>query len=237
MVSRKPGSSPNTLAQGSDAVYQIVINGELLPGEDPLATDNLTAGLTLVGDDNTIRGLGPQRLFGLLRWTAISGSTETSLKATSLVHVTGTWRCRTKLAFALVTPILRFALPDEQPNRRQKAAARNLISGNEVAAGVRAGTNNVFEGNYVGTDANGTAATKPGRLVLGSRGLKQPDWGNCCGGGQRDLGQRQQRNGLSGPAGPGGGNNVVQGNRIGTDIGGTPRSETAAVSACCRVAT
>lgn len=98
-------------------------------------------------------------------------------------------------------------------------AARNLISGN-VLTGVliRDSSDNRIEGNYIGTDINGTAA-------LGNTGSGvgiENSTGNIVGGTQAGVGNlisgnlSRGVNIFSGSTG-----NLVQGNYIGTDVTGT----------------
>jgi hypothetical protein len=92
--------------------------------------------------------------------------------------------------------------------------ARNLISGNS-GSGINlqpTGTNNLVQGNYIGTDASGTEALGNGGGVFTSEG-------NTIGGTMPGA-----RNIISGNSGSGislGDNNLVQGNYIGTDVSGT----------------
>ena len=52
------------------------------------------------------------------------------------------------------------------------AAARNVISGNDVAGVlIQGGSNNVVEGNYIGTDVNGTADLGQGSGKVTDRGF------------------------------------------------------------------
>ncbi len=107
-------------------------------------------------------------------------------------------------------------------------AARNVISGN-AGYGVdiigSASTGNLIEGNFIGTDVNGTLAVPNGSLVLG----------NPTGGGIDDFGSNNTiggttalaRNIISGNVNhgvniePGASGTLVQGNYIGTDVTGT----------------
>jgi hypothetical protein len=101
------------------------------------------------------------------------------------------------------------------------AGAGNLISGNGgdgigLAASTGSGTGNVIQGNRIGTDATGTVALGNGRGIYLNNMT-----GTTVGGTAAAAG-----NLISGNAGDGifffaGGNNLVQGNRIGTDVTGT----------------
>lgn len=94
------------------------------------------------------------------------------------------------------------------------AAARNIISENEVGIYLSSGIDNVIEGNYIGTDSTG-------QLARGN---------NLTGGGEsgiitQDANTTIKNNLISGNAGIGlllaGTGAVVQGNKIGTDATGT----------------
>jgi hypothetical protein len=94
------------------------------------------------------------------------------------------------------------------------AGARNVMSGNQGEGVVLLSGGNLVQGNYVGTDVTGTAA------VPNSDGVSLAADGNTVGGttagagnviaGNRSAGVRIQ-----------GADNLVQGNRIGTDPSGT----------------
>ncbi len=108
------------------------------------------------------------------------------------------------------------------------ASARNVISGN-VQNGVylsQAGaTNNVVQGNYIGTDINGTADL--GNLLSGvlfeSKASSNTIGGTAAGAGNVISGNNQHGVHLLGFGGVGVGVrlNLVQGNFIGTDVSGT----------------
>lgn len=91
--------------------------------------------------------------------------------------------------------------------------ARNVISGNRGAALTLSGSNNVVEGNFIGTDVTGTL-----RLPNGS-GISIRGDHNTIGGtasGARNLISGNASDGL----GISGSGNLVEGNYIGTDITG-----------------
>jgi parallel beta-helix repeat protein len=91
---------------------------------------------------------------------------------------------------------------------------RNLVSGNgDVGIVVTSGTGNVVQGNYVGTNAAGTAA------IPNESGIAIGGSGNTIGGTAPGAGNLVSGNGTG--VGVSGTSNVVQGNRIGTNAAGT----------------
>jgi hypothetical protein len=106
------------------------------------------------------------------------------------------------------------------------AEARNLISGNRgdgVVISNRRGTQ--VEGNYIGTDVTGTMAVANGGngVLIAFAATDNMVGGTSAGAGNLISGN--QRNGISIGQPPGSGSdvtgNLVQGNRIGTDVTGT----------------
>jgi hypothetical protein len=97
------------------------------------------------------------------------------------------------------------------------AAARNLISGNTYAGVQIDGASNRVQGNYIGTDVTGTRALGNGTGV-DSEGSQVND--GLIGGTDPGAGNLISGNGYGVYLGRGS-NNVVQGNRIGTDVTGT----------------
>ena len=102
------------------------------------------------------------------------------------------------------------------------AGARNVISDNNAngvfISGTSSATNNKVQGNFIGTDANGT--TGIGNAEVGVR-VETP--GNFVGGtttGARNVISDNGGTGVS-MLGSGAGDNTVQGNFIGTDVNGT----------------
>jgi hypothetical protein len=99
------------------------------------------------------------------------------------------------------------------------AAARNVIAGNQGAGLLIATDDNTIEGNYIGTDATGTIAVQNlhGLIVSASGNLiggTTPGAGNLISGNTSYGVQITSASALG---------NLVQGNRIGTDVTGTHR--------------
>src|SRR5262249_31137799 len=107
--------------------------------------------------------------------------------------------------------------------------ARNLISGNLAQGVTILGNANVLEGNYIGTDGSGTVALGNGArisqtftagvwIIQGQDnriGGVTPGAGNLISG---NTGLGEQSPGIAVRQGRG---NVIQGNKIGTDVSGT----------------
>jgi hypothetical protein len=106
------------------------------------------------------------------------------------------------------------------------AADRNLISGNTSAGVFVLGAplnapGNVVQGNYIGTDVTGTAALPNGTGVAVENGLNNLIGGPAPGAGNLISGNRAEGIHLFGGPDVGSSGNVVQGNRVGTDVSGT----------------
>src|SRR5438128_5123496 len=143
----QPGSSSNTLANGDNAVLLIEISGAILSGNDGL--------VLLGGGGSTIRGLVIDH-----GW-----SSGVRIVQSSNNVVEG--------CFLGVKPDGNSAQPntigvsvDFDPSNASSfnrvggtnAAARNLISGNSSGIRFQSGTNDVVQGNFIGTDWTGTNA-------------------------------------------------------------------------------
>jgi hypothetical protein len=106
------------------------------------------------------------------------------------------------------------------------SAARNVISGNNsdgIYITGSGGTGNLVQGNFIGTDVNGTAAIGNGQGTAGTGVHITNASNNTVGGtaaGARNIlsGNRVRGVEISGSSGTG---NLVQGNFIGTDVNGT----------------
>jgi hypothetical protein len=88
----------------------------------------------------------------------------------------------------------------------------NLISGNQ-SFGVFGTANSLYQGNLIGTDTTGTHALPNGNGIIGGAG-------NIIGGAAPGARNIISGNLVSGVDLEGGANNFIQGNYIGTDIGG-----------------
>jgi hypothetical protein len=104
------------------------------------------------------------------------------------------------------------------------AGARNVISGNSSVgidifdSGV---TGNVIEGNYVGTNAAGTAAIPNGTGIFLLRTVNVVIGGTTAGAGNVISGNQTYGLRISNGSGSTGVGNLIQGNRVGTNAAGT----------------
>ncbi len=218
----QPGSSPNTLAQGDNAVIEIVLSGG----------GSLGNGLSLGGTNSTVEGL------------AINDC-QTDLQLDSFYFppgssgpVTGPYGGYTVTGCFLGTDATgEQAVPDQKEGTGIEVevssntiggttpADRNIISTGATGAlsygiwltGADA-YGNVIEGNYVGTDATGTESLGNWQGIS----LYQTGTGNTIGGSVAGAGNIISGSIDAGIIMSGGGSGtVVQGNYIGTDVTGT----------------
>ncbi|MBC8356264.1 MAG: DUF4347 domain-containing protein, partial [Planctomycetes bacterium] len=94
-------------------------------------------------------------------------------------------------------------------------ADRNVISGNVDGVGIRSGTGNVVQGNFIGTNAAGTSA-----IANSDEGIELTSNSNTIGGATASQGNVISGNTDNGIQ-IGADSNIVQGNFIGTDLSGT----------------
>lgn len=104
------------------------------------------------------------------------------------------------------------------------AAARNVISGN-VSVGIKVFddtiTGTLIQGNYIGTNAAGTAAIPNGDGVFLLRSYSVLVGGTTAGAGNVISGNTGTGVNFANGGGVGGKGNTIQGNRIGTNTAGT----------------
>jgi CSLREA domain-containing protein len=200
----QPGASPNTLAVGNNAVLLIQLDGE--------SAGDISAGLVLQGSNCTVRGLVINRCpnVGILLEGSGTGNriignfigTDAS-GAVALANERGLTIIASGNTIGGTTP-----------------AERNLISGNmrdgiQVKNFPHSSTNNVIQGNYIGTSKNGNAALSNGESGIQFEGSS----GNVIGGTAPGAG-----NVISGNVSAGvllnGENNLIQANLIGTNASG-----------------
>lgn len=193
----QPGATANTLAVGNDAVILIELD---------LVNDANLFGLRVTGGATTIRGLAINR-----------GGQAITLEGTGGSNVEG--------CFIGTDPGGTQDLGNATgvyvgaPNSTiggTSLAQRNLISGNPShAVYFSTGTGQLLQGNYIGTDKNGTAAIGGGGVaVVGDSGV-------TIGGANAATANLISGNGSTGIVINSTAPSVVQGNFIGTNATGT----------------
>ncbi len=140
----QPGSSPNTLADGDDAVLLVELDGTNLPAD--------TSVLDVLSGGTTVQGL-------VINRAAVTGSAAIALGGTGGHVVAGNF-IGTNAAGDAARPNFN-GVRVSSPNNLIGGGfpgARNVISGN-LGAGVdvTGGDDNAVLGNFIGTDRNGTA--------------------------------------------------------------------------------
>lgn len=167
----QPGSRKNTLADGNNAVLLIELNGINAGGVDPVS-GNGVAGLRISGtttSDVTVTGLVINRfsgagiqIFGAAGGHVISGNfIGTNASGTAAGPGNGQYGIITNSGVAGTRIIIGGLTP----------ASRNLISGNGSTGitGFNSTITTVIQGNYIGTNAAGTAAIGNGSSGISIR--------------------------------------------------------------------
>jgi hypothetical protein len=209
----QPGSKPNDMAQGDDAALSIELDGSNAGG---------ARGLWISGGGSKVMGLVINRFesYGIHLTDSGGNVIEGDFLGTD---PTGKIPLGNSLGVAVGSDGNRIGTDgnggSDIPEGQNDYAERNLISANvDYGIGV-GGSYNVVAGNLVGTDATGT---KP----LGNtfNGVQVSGYYNRIGADGHDADPSAERNVISGNGGGvgllGGGQNVVAGNFIGTDVTG-----------------
>ena len=192
------GASVNTLANGDNAVLQIVLDG-VNHGQDMPALVIDTSGVL-------IRGLVICR-FGTGAAIVINGKGNT---------IRGNFIGTGRLGNGREPNLFNIQVNgDDNVIGGTAAGQRNLISGSFTSGIAIAGTGNVVQGNYIGTDASGTAA-----IANDGAGIAINSDLNTIGG------TGSARNVVSGNGSAGiflnqANSNTITGNRVGTKADGT----------------
>jgi hypothetical protein len=160
----QPGSSPNPLALGDDAVLLIILSG----ASAPLGTD----GLTINTGNSTIRGL----VINGFKATAsdIGGNGISILAGSNSNVIEGNFIGTNAAGASAVANTRGVKVLNASDNLigGTTPATRNLLSGNSASGVLVVGSaalRNLVEGNYIGTNASGTAAVgNSNGVVLGS---------------------------------------------------------------------
>jgi hypothetical protein len=198
------GARPNTLDAGDNAVLLVELSGFNLPAG--------VSGLTITVGGSTVQGLVINRFLGNgIVLAAVGGNT---VRGNFIgTGVTGTTDLGNRSDGVVV-------ISAGNTVGGMTPADRNVISGND-GSGVRidAGATGILVvGNFIGTDANGTAD-----VGNGFDGVVINAAGNTVGGtaiGARNIISGNDRYGIF-LSSPGAAGNVVAGNFIGTDVAGT----------------
>ena len=200
------GAAQNTLAVGCNAVLTIALRG---PGSAGAAFNGLTLGAG--SDGSTVRGLVIGNFKGAGIEVVSGGNT-----------LAGNWIGLNSTGTAADTNAdwgIRVNGSGSNLIGGSTAAARNVISGNtREGVYLYTGYNNTVQGNYIGTNAAGTAA------VANAIGLQihSNTGGNLVGGSLPGEGNLISGNTAVGvKLRGGGGNNTLRGNTIGLNAAGT----------------
>ncbi|MGP0067962.1 MAG: Ig-like domain repeat protein [Isosphaeraceae bacterium] len=215
----QPGSSPNSLVAGDNAVLLIQLDGSQAGGSFGLgisAGNSEVMGLVVSNFESYgifLTGTGGNVIEGNFLGTDPTGQLAEGNSEGVTIQCNGN---RIGTDGSGSTDI---------PGGTSGYADRNLVSGNDgsgIAYGIAVGgNNNVVAGNFVGTDATGT---KP--LGNVQTGVFVAGYQNRIGADGHDADPSAERNIISGNTEvgvglQGGGQNVVAGNFIGTDVTGT----------------
>jgi hypothetical protein len=210
----QPGASANTLATGNNAVLKIELNGAS-------AGTGFINGLLIYAGNSSVRGLVINRFdfVGIWLENGDGNVVEGNYIGTD---VTGTIALGNRLHGVYMAPTSELNLVGTNGDGSNDTGERNVLSGNgEVGVGINA-DHNVVAGNYIGTNASGTAplGNLAGvHLSLGALGNRiGTDAGNLAA--ERNLISGNIWDGVA-IFSTGSDNNVVAGNYIGTDAIGT----------------
>ena len=197
----QPGASANTLANGDDAVLLIELDGSV-PNAGP--------GLVLQGaaSGSVIKGLVIDHGWGF----SILVQTDTVAVEGCFIGIDPSGllaRPNSNGVFAdFNTPTSGMRIGGTSP------AARNVISGNSAGIYFQSGANHVVQGNFIGTDRNGTAG------IANGTGIQVQQSDDALIGGST----AQARNIIASSTGivvTTAARTRIQGNFIGTDVTGT----------------
>jgi hypothetical protein len=196
-----------TTQPGFSGTPLIFINGLNVPG-------GIAIGFWITAGGSTVKGLA---IGNFINGPAIALSTNggNTVQGNYIgLDTTGTVQRRNRGGVSIDTP--NNIIGGAQPGQR------NVISGNafyNIGIG-GAGSNNQIKGNYIGTNAAGTAVLGDGGGGFGIEINNGPNANNIIGGTEPGAGNLISGNGQYGIY-TNGTNTVIQGNLIGTDITGT----------------
>lgn len=189
-----------------DATTQPGYAGTPLIELDGAAAGFSSSGFTITASGTTVRGFAIGRFGG--SGIAINGCDNNVIQANYIgIDATGTTRKQNNVGIALSNSSGNLI-------GGTTSTARNVISGNSFDGIEISGSNNVIQGNFIGTNPTGTAA-----MGNNSRGIEFGGSNNLIGGTTPGAGNLISGNqtGISSNAS----GNTIQGNLIGTDVTGT----------------
>ena len=198
----QPGASQNTQAAGNDAVLTVRLDGTNAGGG---------AGLHITVGSSTVRGLVITNWSTGIQLSTLGGNTIAgNFLGTDATGNTAAPNTRGIFMFASNSNQIGGTTP----------AARNLISGNEIGIDTFTSSNNIIEGNFIGTNKAGTAALPVANSNARGINLAAVCDNNSVGG--TAAGARNIISGLTGTpvSMQGTVGNRVEGNYIGTDVSG-----------------
>jgi CSLREA domain-containing protein len=206
----QPGSSPNTLATGDNAVLNIELTGtSMSSGGDGLAISH-TSGSSIV------RGLVINQF---PEGISVGGNTVGSRIEGNFIGIDptgafdrGNGDDGVNVGDGATGTVVGGTTP----------AARNVISGNVCnAVSVFNASGNSIQGNYIGTDRTGTRSIPNGDgFICGAIDIRNSSSGNTVGGTSAGAGNLISGNACDGVFVESSGNKVL-GNRVGTTANGT----------------
>jgi parallel beta-helix repeat protein len=199
----QPGASTNTLAQGDNAKVLIDLSGG---GEDN------GSGLTIDAAGSQVSGLAIGNFV-----VAIELESGNSLVTGDFIGTDPTGETAAANSLGIQMPSSDNTIGGTAP------ADRNIVSGNtstyggisEYISNTTGPSGNLFEGNYVGTDATGTMALPNGGTGINAFGTNDTIGGLAAGAGNLISGN------ADGGITAGFGAVTIEGNLIGTDVTGT----------------
>jgi uncharacterized repeat protein (TIGR01451 family) len=200
----QPGASANTLANGDNAVLEIQLDGSQLG----LGFNAL--GFNMVGGTSTIRGIDFTNFGGV---GGIEVTCANNLIEGNFIGMDPAGTTAAPCGNGIDIRSINFVNADGNTIGGTTPDARNVISSKPLGDGIQMGTSNdVVEGNFIGTDASGTKAI-PNLYGL-SIGVNDTVGGTTAG--ARNVISGNVQYGVYGDVG-----DVVEGNYIGTDVTGT----------------
>jgi len=200
----QPGASANTLAVGDNAQLRIQLDGTTTAG------NGLAFGPP---GGSTVRGLiiNNYQVGISLSLGFQNGSSNNLIEGNFIgVDATGTTAVATSTAVGTESSTSN-TIGGTTPG------ARNVLCGTSNAVDLKFSNNNIVQGNYIGVSAAGTAGLTNGTGIL----IQQNSSSNIIGGTVTGAGNIIGAFSLAGINVSSAPNNIIQGNRIGTNAAGT----------------